>query len=83
MASDKSQSSQNVSREPSLGANAAHHGVNGGIHARPHEDFEKDGHGNVASDYEDGDLFSDDGDVDGYIKPYAILLPFSKGHFLT
>ena len=79
MASDKSQSSRDVSREPNLSANAVHHGVNGDIRAGPHEGFEKDGHGNVGSDDGDEDLFSDDGDVDGYIKLYD-MLPFSKKH---
>lgn len=60
-----------LSREQSVGVNVVQQGINGETHARAHEASDTDWHGNVANEDGDVDLFGDDGDADGYIKPYA------------
>jgi hypothetical protein len=71
MASDRSQSSQDLSREQSLGANGAQHKVNGDSQLSE-EASEGGAYGDVASQDGDGDLFGDDGDEDAHIKPYVV-----------
>jgi hypothetical protein len=74
MASDRSQSSQDLSRERSLGANGAQNKANGDSQLSD-EASARGAYGDVASEDGDGDLFGDDGEDDAHIKPYVIEAP--------
>ena len=68
MSAARSQSSQVISREQSLGADVVQGDVNGDVHILSDGgDLRRDG----ASEDEDGDLFGDEADGDAYTTPYV------------
>ncbi len=72
MASERSRSSQGLSREQSSDTHETQYRINGDATAHTEEGSRRDTNGDVASEDGDADLFGDDDD-DGHahIKPYA------------
>lgn len=72
MASYRSLSSDEFSREQSSDTNDAQYGINGAATARTKEGSRRDTNGDVRSEDGDADLFGDDDDGDAHSKPYAV-----------